>query len=213
MPPVASRILAAVKAYALLIGAASPIKPPTIRIMPVYVYVIVVAGWALWFAPFLRRWNQRAAKKSDNRSRWGMLLEFIAYALLWMRHSWSHHPALWRVGVSVALFAVGALLSWTATNALGEHLRFEAAVSEGHELVRSGPYGLVRHPIYASMLAILLATGILVTPWRWFLAALVVFLIGTEIRVQTEDSLLASHFGEQFRAYRESVSAYIPLVR
>ncbi|GGA71122.1 farnesyl cysteine carboxyl-methyltransferase [Edaphobacter acidisoli] len=181
--------------------------------MPVYVCAILALGWALWFAPFLRKWNQRAAKKSDSRSRWGMLLEFIAYALLWMRHSWSYHPALWRIFVSVALFAVGALLSWAATNALGIHLRFEAAISDGHKLIRTGPYALVRHPIYASMLAVLLATGIVVTPWRLFVVALVVFLIGTEIRVQTEDNLLANHFGSEFSEYRKSVPAYIPLVR
>lgn len=181
--------------------------------MPVYVYVILAAGWALWFAPFLRRWNQRAASKSDNRSRWGMLLEFIAYAMVWQGHFWLRHPAAWRVWAAVALFAVGALLSWTATSALGVHLRFEAAVSDGHELIRSGPYAIVRHPIYASMLAVLLATGILLTPWKLFAAALAVFLIGTEIRVRTEDSLLAGHFGNEFSEYRKSVPAYIPLVR
>lgn len=181
--------------------------------MPVYVYVILAAGWVVWFAPFLRRWNQRAASKSDHRSRWGMLLEFIAYVMVWQGYFRLHHAAAWRVWVSVVLFAIGALLSWTATNALGIHLRFEAAVSDGHELIRSGPYAIVRHPIYASMLAVLLATGIVLTPWRLFAAALVVFLIGTEIRVQTEDNLLASHFGSEFSEYRKNVSAYIPMVR
>lgn len=181
--------------------------------MPVYVYAILAAGWALWFVPFLRRWNQRAASKSDNRSRWGMLLEGIAYALLWQGHFWLHRPALWRVMLSVALFVLAALLSWTSTNALGVHLRFEAAVSDGHELVRTGPYAIVRHPIYASMLAVLLATGILVTPWRLLVVALIVFLIGTEIRVQTEDRLLAGHFGDEFSDYRKRVPAYIPLLR
>jgi protein-S-isoprenylcysteine O-methyltransferase Ste14 len=37
-----------------------------------------------------------------------------------------------------------------------------------------------------------------------------VLLIGTEIRVRTEDALLAAHFGEQFTAYRRSVGAYVP---
>lgn len=181
--------------------------------MPVYVYGILAVGWALWFIPFVRKWNKRAAQKTDHRSRWGILLQVIAYVLVWQGHFWLLYPAAWRIALSVLLFAIAALLSWTATNALGHFLRFEAAVSDGHELIRSGPYAFIRHPIYASMLAVLLATGIVVTPWKLFVAALVVFLIGTEIRVQTEDTLLASHFGEQFRAYRKSVAAYIPLVR
>src|SRR5579875_4210665 len=131
------------------------------KTMPVYVDAVLAAGWALWFAPFLRRWNRRAAKKTDNRSRWGMLLEFIAYVLPWRGRFWLRHPAAWQIGLAVVLFAMGALLSWTATNSLGFHLRFEAAISDGHQLIRTGPYAIVRHPIYASMLAVLLATGVL----------------------------------------------------
>jgi protein-S-isoprenylcysteine O-methyltransferase Ste14 len=63
------------------------------------------------------------------------------------------------------------------------------------------------------MLCILLGTGTLITPWWLFLASLLVFLAGTEIRVRIEDRLLASHFGERFQEYKSSVSAYIPFVR
>ena len=51
------------------------------------------------------------------------------------------------------------------------------------------------------------------TPW-WLLAlSMLVLLAGTEIRVRVEDKLLASHFGDRFRAYRQSVPAYIPFLR
>lgn len=213
MPPVASKILAAVKAYALGIRAASPSLQPTIKDMPAYVYTVLAVGWALWFAAFPRKWNQRAVSRSDHRSHWGLLLQVIAYVLIWQGHFWLRHPALWRTVLSAVLFVLAALLSWTATTALGIHLRFEAAVSDGHELVRTGPYALVRHPIYASMLAVLLATGVIVTPGPLFFAALVIFIIGTEIRVRTEDNLLASHFGNEFQTYKQAVPAYIPLIR
>jgi protein-S-isoprenylcysteine O-methyltransferase Ste14 len=72
---------------------------------------------------------------------------------------------------------------------------------------------MVRHPIYTSMLCILLGTGALITPPPLFLAALVIFLVGTEIRVKAEDGLLASRFGDEFFRYRQSVSAYVPFVR
>jgi len=108
---------------------------------------------------------------------------------------------------------LATLLSWTATNALGRHLRFDAAVTADHELIRTGPYAIVRHPIYASMLAVLLGTGSMIAAPVLFIPAVVIFLIGTEIRVRTEDSLLASHFGDRFRDYQQEVPAYIPLVR
>ena len=77
----------------------------------------------------------------------------------------------------------------------------------------SGPYRLVRHPIYASMLCMLWGTGFIVTPLPMLLLSTVVFLIGIEIRVRIEDRLLASRFGERFRDYRLNVRAYIPFVR
>ena len=43
--------------------------------------------------------------------------------------------------------------------------------------------------------------------------ALALFVAGTEIRVHTEDGLLASRFGERFFEYRKRVQAYIPFVR
>jgi len=71
----------------------------------------------------------------------------------------------------------------------------------------------VRHPVYASMLGMLLATGFAWSSWPQLLAALVIFLVGTEIRVRAEDGLLAGRFGESFTAYRSRVRAYIPFLR
>ena len=182
--------------------------------MPVYVYVILVVGWMLWLLPFpLSGWNRSSPAKRDSRWRWGLLLQVIAYSLLWQGHFWMSSPAPWQISIALLCFFFAALLSWTSTRALGKHLRFDAALSHDHQLVRSGPYGMIRHPIYTSMLCILLGTGVLVTPPLLFFAALIVFLLGTEIRVRAEDALLASRFGDEFHRYRQTVSAYVPFVR
>jgi protein-S-isoprenylcysteine O-methyltransferase Ste14 len=104
-------------------------------------------------------------------------------------------------------------LSWASIRNLGPQWRLDAGLNADHQLVRTGPYRFVRHPIYASMFAMLLATGFVVASWPLLLAAIVIFLIGTEIRVRIEDALLASRFGDQFHTYERSVPAYIPLVR
>ena len=72
----------------------------------------------------------------------------------------------------------------------------------------TGPYALVRHPIYAAMLCLLLSTMLLVTPWVWWPLPLALFVIGTEIRVRCEDGLLAGRFGAKFDEYRRATSAY-----
>ena len=117
------------------------------------------------------------------------------------------------LAAALALGATGDVLMWTAITHLGCQFRIQAGLYHDHQLVRSGPYSLVRHPIYAGLLAVTLATGLLQAPWPWVLVALAVFVAGTEIRVRTEDRLLASRFGAEFAEYKKTVPAYLPFVR
>jgi protein-S-isoprenylcysteine O-methyltransferase Ste14 len=143
-----------------------------------------------------------------------LVLEVIAYTLMLQSRFWAVSPELWRVLASLLCFVLAIALSWTATRALGrKHLRFDAAIGAEHELVRSGPYRLVRHPIYTSMLCVLWGIGFMAASPLLFVVATAVFLVGTEIRVRIEDRLLAARFGEQFEQYRRSTSAYLPLLR
>lgn len=177
--------------------------------------LVVGVGIAVWLVPFVTTgWNLGAAVKMDRRARWGLVLECVGLTMMLQSRFWLVAVWSWREVVSIALFVVATLLAWTATRTLGRrHLRLDAAVIEGHELVRSGPYSVVRHPIYTSFLCVLCGVGVLAAPWWLFLGATAVFLAGTEIRVRTEDGLLVERFGEEFREYRRAVRAYLPLVR
>ncbi|HLY63470.1 MAG TPA: isoprenylcysteine carboxylmethyltransferase family protein [Terriglobia bacterium] len=186
-----------------------------IRSVPPYAYAILTAGWVLWCLPFLiNKRNSASPAKVDRRARWGILLIAIAYTLLLQGSFWTRFPGVWRTSASVFFFALGSLLSWTGVRALGRQWRVDAGLNADHELVQSGPYRFVRHPIYTSMLCVFAAAAlILSTPLPLLLPAILLFIIGTEIRVRIEDKLLASLFGDRFAAYQKSVPAYIPLVR
>jgi protein-S-isoprenylcysteine O-methyltransferase Ste14 len=182
--------------------------------VPVYAYWILATGWIAWFLPFpLNGWNFKPAAHRDKRSRWGILLQAISYSLLWQGPFWLRPLTWWRTALATLFFLAAAIFSWTAVKALGKHLRFDAAIGVDHQLVQSGAYRWLRHPIYTSMFCLLLATGLLFTPALLLLIAVVVFIAGTEIRVRIEDGLLLSHFGEPARDYQRSVSAYIPFLR
>jgi protein-S-isoprenylcysteine O-methyltransferase Ste14 len=182
--------------------------------MPAYAYAILVAGWLLWMTPFaLIKRSRHPAKHIDPRARWGVVIVAIGYSLLWQGKFWLRHPQSWQIIFAIVFFALGILLSWTSTRALGRQWRIDAGLSSDHELIMAGPYRFVRHPIYTSMLCVLLATGFVVTPLPLFLLAIAVFVFGTEIRVRIEDNLLASQFGETFHHYQQNVPAYIPFLK
>jgi protein-S-isoprenylcysteine O-methyltransferase Ste14 len=147
-------------------------------------------------------------------SRWGILLQALSFALVWAYVRpvgfAKSAPALI---ASMILGPLSVALGWVAARHLGKQWRYEAALTEHHELIQTGPYRWVRHPIYLSMLGMLLATGAAWTWWPMLVAAFITFLAGTEIRVQAEERLLAERFQESFIAYRGRVPAYLPFLR
>lgn len=182
--------------------------------MPGYAYAVLAAGWAVWATPFLlARRHQERATVVDRRARWGIVLVALSYALIWQSSFWTRPLPAWRFVLSACLLLCAGVLSWSGTLALGRHWRVDAGLNQDHELIMAGPYKVVRHPIYTSMLCIFLGTGFMITPLWLLPLALIVFLTGTEIRVRIEDRLLFSRFDQKFRDYQRSVPAYIPFLR
>lgn len=185
--------------------------------MTLVLYFVLVAFWAAWWYPFLFRaphFQNRRSVVARRPTLIGLSFEVAAVALAFALHfplSIPRSPL--RIALSILFGCAAVILAWTSVTHLGRQFRITAGLYDDHELVTTGPYGIVRHPIYSSLLAILLCTLALLTPLQWAAVSLGVFIAGTEIRVSTEDGLLASRFGERFHRYRSSVSAYLPFVR
>jgi protein-S-isoprenylcysteine O-methyltransferase Ste14 len=180
-------------------------------------WVVLSAFWFAWAYPFIFRAPHNQKRASITRfgpTRAGLLLEglgiLVAFAC---RIPVESAPPWWRLAGAIVLGPLAAVLSWAAVRHLGRQFRVNAGLYEDHQLVTTGPYAIVRHPIYSSLLAILASTLFLLTPWPWAILSLTLFIAGTEIRVATEDGLLASRFGDQFARYKGRVKAYIPFVR
>ena len=182
--------------------------------MQITALIALAICWILWAYPFLNyklRTPARPAEVTVAASRWGIGLQMAGYAVAWLP---LQDAKPWPVLALALLLAILAVIcSFTGVRSLGKQLRIDAGLYSDHELIRSGPYRMVRHPIYAGMLLMYLATALIRSSWLAMLAGLAVFLAGTEIRVRLEDALLAARFGARFREYKAAVPAYIPLLR
>jgi protein-S-isoprenylcysteine O-methyltransferase Ste14 len=180
-------------------------------------WVALMVCWFAWGYPFVFRapHNQkRASITLAGPTRAGLLLESLAIFLAFAcRMPSADEPGPVRMIGSILLGIAAPVLSWNAVQHLGRQFRVNAGLYEDHELIRTGAYSVVRHPIYASLLAILGSTLFLLTPWQWAVFCLLLFIAGTEIRVHAEDGLLRSRFGDEFEQYRHQVKAYIPFIR
>lgn len=112
--------------------------------------------------------------------------------------------------LGTVLCAAGlAVLVW-ARRHLGRNWSQTVAVKQGHELVTSGPYRCVRHPMYAGGLVACAGSAIAVRgPWIFLLIILGTLFFG---RVGAEDRLMARQFPAEYAAYKNRTKALIPFV-
>jgi protein-S-isoprenylcysteine O-methyltransferase Ste14 len=119
--------------------------------------------------------------------------------------SWIRLPGL------VLLVAATAFAIW-ARFSLGTMWSSNVVAKEGHELRTDGPYGIVRHPIYAGILGMLLGSAMLDGFGIWTLA-----LIGggamVLLKVRAEEGLMSNVFPGDYERYRRRVPALIPSLR
>ena len=149
----------------------------------------------------------------------GIALQMVSFALVWM-----FQRPLRRAGAPLGmgeivldllapvLSIVSAWIGLSAVRTLGEQWSYTARLIEGHQLVVRGPYRRVRHPLYTGMLGKLLASNFAFGHWLGLLIAGSVFMVGTFIRIRSEEKLLRSQFGPAYEQYARSVRALLPWV-
>ncbi len=182
--------------------------------------IAVLAGW-LGFGAILALGKRRAAPgaaKRDWKSGAGFLLQAAAYAICFVFartyfsaiRPMSYLAEVILAGVTIAIAVASVWFCYAAAMALGKQWALVARVIEGHELISTGPYAIVRNPIYLAMLGMYVASALAVTRWPAALIGLIVFLAGTAIRIRAEENVLRGAFGARFSDYARRVPAFFP---
>ena len=177
-----------------------------------WVFLVVCFAVASARARVIRR-SGKTGLRRDNRSLLGLILQGFGIAFAVNISNPVHVNEWWRIGLASLLAPLGAAVGAAGPLQLGRHLRGQAIVTDDHELVKSGPYAIVRHPLYAGTMWLTVATGLVRTTWSQLILGLVIYCVGTEIRVRVEEALLLRRFPEAMLNYQRRVKAYIPFVR
>jgi protein-S-isoprenylcysteine O-methyltransferase Ste14 len=180
--------------------------------------LLILACWVL----LILYWNisarssKPAAERQSWASRFARLPVWLGYILLVA--AWVHpfgmvvipHTVIAEY-LGVAICAIGLFAVIWSRKTLGDDWSRDVELKQGHELVERGPYRFVRHPIYTSHLLMglgtAIASGLLVA-----FVGLLLFFIGFWIKLKQKESLLLSHFPEEYPAYKARVKALVPFV-
>ena len=166
------------------------------------------AAAALWSAPTVKR-------PAPNASLLYRVVIVLGVILLLSRTSeWLHTERLWHVGYGGAL-ALDALtipcflFVWWARLHLGKLWSGSVTRKEGHHVVDTGPYALVRHPIYTGLLGATLVTAVAEATIPALLA-FVAITVGFCLKARLEEDFLRRELGGAYDAYRRRVPMLLP---
>jgi protein-S-isoprenylcysteine O-methyltransferase Ste14 len=183
---------------------------------PRAVFAIIWAAWVVsWIAASL--WSARIQKRAAISAELTYRVLILIGALLmtpWAARRLGATP-LWNVGDAGAYLLAAATLAglaftWWARIHLGRLWSSVIARKQDHRIVDSGPYGLVRHPIYTGLIAALIASAIAeATPTALGGAALLA--LGFWVKARGEERFLSTELGaETYAAYRRRVPMLLP---
>jgi protein-S-isoprenylcysteine O-methyltransferase Ste14 len=176
---------------------------------------IIGVGWIVFWA----YWLVMAAIAKAGRSRWtqfaGLRVGIILVLLLLIRlRVFKGHGAAtgnpWLLGIGLAIFVLGLGLAVWARVYLGRNWGMPMSQKADPELVTTGPYGKIRHPIYSGVILAMVGTAIAVSPY-WLIAVAILgayFLFSAVIEERTMTRL----FPAAYPPYERATKMLIPYI-
>jgi protein-S-isoprenylcysteine O-methyltransferase Ste14 len=180
-----------------------------IELLPWYAFVVVWVVAALWVK------TTKAVEPVSSRLAYGSLMAAGFYLLF------SERAALgvlgerfvtksdWIAVAGIVLTSAGVGLSIWARIILGENWSGKITRKVGHQLIKSGPYAFVRHPIYSGLLLAAIGTAVVVGQWRAVLG-IPLILASESIKARREEQFMCAEFGAAYEEYRRGTGFLIP---
>ncbi len=184
--------------------------------------IVFAAIWIAWIVSWIAAafWSSRAEKRVRSWPTLVYKAAIVAGAVLLTpsaARTVSPKP-LWAVGddgayVLAALTLAGLLFAWWARIHIGRLWSGSITRKQHHRVVDTGPYAVVRHPIYAGLIFALVATAI-AQATAIALAGAALLAFGFWLKARAEERFLATELGaDAYAAYRRRVPMLMPLPR
>src|SRR5271170_2143749 len=142
-----------------------------------------------------------------------ILVAVVLLSTSWIPLPWLYRP-LWRVGfwlfwLGAAVTVGGLLFAVWAREHLGRNWSSPVTIKQDHELITTGPYAVLRHPIYTGILGGFLGVAIALSEVRGFVVFVLIFLVFW-VKLRMEEEWMRSQFGETYATYVRRTAALVP---
>jgi protein-S-isoprenylcysteine O-methyltransferase Ste14 len=175
-------------------------------------WIVFVAYWVITGLK-----TRATVRQESFTSRYGVLaLEIAGFVLLFSQSASVDVLARHIFPRTMAGAVIGTVLTWAgialalwARFHLGQYWSARITLKEDHQLIRTGPYARLRHPIYTGLDLAVIGSAIVIDHWRCVLGACLIML-GYVIKARREERLLAGQFGASFEEHRRRTGFLLP---
>lgn len=181
--------------------------------------------WFPWIV-FIVYWIVGAIKTQATREQESfvsrylvLLIEIVGYLLVFNRSAGIGFlgrrfipRALLGAIAGTALTWMGIGLAIWARYHLAEYWSARVTIKEDHQLIRTGPYMHLRHPIYTGLILATIGSALVIGQWRCVFGVCLV-VAGYCLKAKTEESMLTQQFGEAFREHQKHTGFLLPRFR
>jgi protein-S-isoprenylcysteine O-methyltransferase Ste14 len=177
-------------------------------------WIVMILSWIA--AAF---WSSRTENSVKGADAWIYRIIIVAGAILFAHKTSELIGAhrLYHIGAATAyalafVTIAGFIFAWWARIHLGALWSGSVTRKQNHHIIETGPYALVRHPIYTGAIAATVATTAAKATWPALIGcALIIF--GLWLKATIEERFLAAEFGSgDYAAYRSRVAMLIPFL-
>ena len=175
------------------------------------VFAVVWAGfWIYWLVAALSMKRSHVPWARELRIRALLLVLVIVLIRFGALRGHGLNTEPWRAGLGLVLFGLGLGVAIWARVHIGRNWGTPMSQKDDPELVTSGPYHLVRHPIYSGILLAGVGTAVALS-WFWLIPVVlagVYFVYSATV----EERNMANQFPETYPAYRRRTKMLVPFV-
>jgi protein-S-isoprenylcysteine O-methyltransferase Ste14 len=168
------------------------------------------AFWVYWLSAAFSMKRGRMALRQDLRIRFVILVMVLILIRVHAFHNGALDSSAVRAGIGLTFFAVGLWFATWARVHIGRNWGTPMSQKDDPELVTSGPYRLVRHPIYSGILFAGIGTAVALS-WAWLIAvalAGVYFVYSAKV----EERNLTVQFPDAYPAYKKTSKMLVPFI-
>ena len=183
---------------------------------------LVIFPWGVFVAYWLiSALKTRATRQKESfASRYAILfIEIVGFVLIFRESAGIGFLGRRVIPRSLAGAITGSALTWMgiglavwARYHLAEYWSARVTIKEDHQLIRTGPYARLRHPIYSGLILATMGSAVVIDRWRCVLGVALV-LIGYCFKAKKEEAMLTQQFGDAFREHQKHTGFLIPRFR